>query len=97
MKKEMRNLNYDDLWDVEKEEENELSEKVYKFIEDLKNKNEDYEAFDLDFKDLKIDEEGNIYYPTDYEYIPSSYCDADTGYNTVDESEFEWLDYQKIN
>lgn len=50
--------------------------------------------FDFDFSDLQEDEKGNILKPTSFNYNQSSYCDEGIGYNTVDDSDFQWLDYE---
>jgi len=44
-------------------------------------------------QDLQIDAEGNIYKPTDFHYRDNSYSDADTGYNRVEDIDFEWTAY----
>lgn len=85
---ELKNLSKED---IEKIYEDERSDELFDFLD----KNE-VDGVEIEIRDLQKDENGNLYYPVEYESKYSSYCDADTGYNIVDESWFEWTDYKKL-
>lgn len=75
-----------------------LSDAEYSIISDwelLGSWTVEKQGLEIEFyvQDLQIDAEGNIYKPTDFYYRDNSYADADTGYNRVEDIDFEWTAY----